>query len=137
MKAPHPVLQKSKQVNILHIPHPKPSMKWAILNSSNKVSELPQSPAKVFRISGFQVFSKIKVNVKGERKLLVIVIFNITLLGVKFHFTKLIKTTEYLNTRIPYRHPEPIAFTFPTHALHDSKNRLQKEKIPEKTCPKT
>ena len=56
-------------------------MKWAILNRSNKASELPQSSAKVFRISGFQVFSKIKVNVKGGRKLLVIVIF-------KYYFTR-------------------------------------------------
>ena len=45
------------------------------MNIPNKASELPQSSAKVFRVSGFQVFSKIKVDVKRERKLLVIVIY--------------------------------------------------------------
>ena len=52
------------------------------MNIPNKASKLPQSSAKVFRVSGFQVFSKIKADVKRERKLLVIVIF-ITLLGGK------------------------------------------------------
>ena len=62
--------------------------------------------------SGFQVFSKIKRGVKGKKFSCNSNILNITITRGFFHFSKPMKTTEYLNTRIPLR-PFPMVRKMP------------------------
>ena len=89
-------------------------------NKANHTESFIQKRAdlRVFRYSRFQVFSKIKRGVK-RKEISCNSNNNITITREFYTFSKPIKTTEYLNTRIPLR-PSSAGWKMPeTNRLRD------------------